>query len=164
MSLALANVTKRYPAGVEALRGVSVEIPVGDQIAVVGPSGSGKTTLLTILGTLERPTSGAVTVAGYDAVAASDAQLAGLRAHRIGFVFQSFHLQDSMSALENVANGMLYTGMPAGARPAAGALRWRAPARRDRAGAGQTAVDHPRRRADRQPRLDIRRRGDRAAA
>ena len=119
MSLALANVTKRYPAGVEALRGVSVEIADGDQVAVVGPSGSGKTTMLTILGTLERPTSGEVTVAGYDAVAASDTQLAGLRACRIGFVFQSFHLQDSMSALENVASGMLYTGVRASDRRAA---------------------------------------------
>jgi putative ABC transport system ATP-binding protein len=119
MSLALANVTKRYPAGVEALRGVSVEIADSDQVAVVGPSGSGKTTMLTILGTLERPTSGEVSVAGYDAVSASDTQLAGLRAHRIGFVFQSFHLQDSVSALENVASGMLYTGVRASARRAA---------------------------------------------
>jgi putative ABC transport system ATP-binding protein len=119
MSLALANVSKHYPAGVEALRGVSVEIADGDQVAVVGPSGSGKTTMLTILGTLERPTSGDVTVSGYEVVSASDARLAGLRAHRIGFVFQSFHLQESMSALENVATGLLYTGARASARRAA---------------------------------------------
>jgi putative ABC transport system ATP-binding protein len=119
MSLALATVTKRYPGGVEALREVSVEIADGEQVAVSGPSGSGKTTMLTILGTLERPTSGEVTVAGCDAVSASHGQLAGLRAHRIGFVFQSFHLQDAMSALENVASGMLYTGVRASARRSA---------------------------------------------
>ncbi len=111
--LALSDVTKEYPGGVRALRGVSVEIGGGDQVAVVGPSGSGKTTMLTVLGTLERPSSGAVQVAGRDVVAASDVELAGLRAHEIGFVFQGFHLQDSMTAVDNVANGMLYTGAPA---------------------------------------------------
>jgi putative ABC transport system ATP-binding protein len=110
--LRLVNVTKEYPGGVRALQGVSVDIATGDQVAVVGPSGSGKTTMLTVLGTLERPTSGSVQVAGRDVVTASDIELAGLRAHEIGFVFQGFHLQDSMTALDNVANGMLYTGAP----------------------------------------------------
>ncbi|MGH2857356.1 MAG: ABC transporter ATP-binding protein [Solirubrobacteraceae bacterium] len=110
-ALALDRVDKRYPGGVQALRGVTVEIAAGDQVAVVGPSGSGKTTMLTILGTLERPSGGTVVVAGRDVVRASDAQLAGIRAHRIGFVFQSFHLQESMTAVDNVANGMLYVGM-----------------------------------------------------
>jgi putative ABC transport system ATP-binding protein len=110
VALRLGDVVKKYPGGVLALRGVSVEIESGDQVAVVGPSGSGKTTMLTVLGTLERPTSGAVHVAGRDVVNASDVELAGLRAHQIGFVFQGFHLQESMTALENVANGMLYTG------------------------------------------------------
>jgi putative ABC transport system ATP-binding protein len=112
VALRLRDVTKEYPGDVHALRGVSVEIGAGDQVAVVGPSGSGKTTMLTVLGTLERPSAGAVEVAGRDVVAASDIELAGLRAHEIGFVFQGFHLQDTMSAVDNVANGMLYTGSP----------------------------------------------------
>ncbi|HEY8764923.1 MAG TPA: ABC transporter ATP-binding protein [Solirubrobacteraceae bacterium] len=115
-ALRLREVSKEYPGEVHALRGVSVEVAGGDQVAVVGPSGSGKTTMLTVLGTLERPSSGVVEVAGRDVVGASDVQLAALRAHEIGFVFQGFHLQDTMTALDNVANGMLYTGAPARAR------------------------------------------------
>ena len=122
--LRLQNVTKEYPGGVHALRGVSVEIPTGDQVAVVGPSGSGKTTMLTVLGTLERPSAGAVQVAGRDVGAASDVELAGLRAHQIGFVFQSFHLQDAMTAVDNVANGMLYTGAPPASAASSRARRW----------------------------------------
>jgi putative ABC transport system ATP-binding protein len=112
VALELDEVVKEYPGGVAALRGVSLEIPDGDQVAVVGPSGSGKTTMLTIMGTLERATGGRVQVAGQDVASASDVQLAGLRAHEIGFVFQGFHLQEAMSAVDNVALGMLYTGMP----------------------------------------------------
>jgi putative ABC transport system ATP-binding protein len=115
-ALALQDVVKEYRGGVMALRGVSVEIPEGDQVAVVGPSGSGKTTMLTILGTLERATSGSVTVSGRDIADAGDAELAGLRAHRIGFVFQTFHLQDTLTAVDNVATGMLYTGAAARVR------------------------------------------------
>jgi len=112
VALALAGVVKEYPGGVAALRGVSLEIADGDRVAVVGPSGSGKTTMLTIMGTLERATRGRVEVAGRDVGSASDVQLAGLRAYEIGFVFQGFHLQEAMTATDNVALGMLYTGLP----------------------------------------------------
>ena len=112
MALTLDEVVKEYPGGVAALRGVSLEIPDGDQVAVVGPSGSGKTTMLTIMGTLERASGGRVEVAGREVASASDIQLAGLRAHEIGFVFQGFHLQEAMTATDNVALGMLYTGLP----------------------------------------------------
>ncbi|MGO9900223.1 MAG: ABC transporter ATP-binding protein [Solirubrobacteraceae bacterium] len=122
VALRLDDVAKEYPGGVAALRGVSVEVPKSDQVAVVGPSGSGKTTMLTIMGTLERPTRGDVRVAGHNVVKASDNELAGLRAHEIGFVFQAFHLQDSMTAVDNVANGMLYSGEPLKARRAAARL------------------------------------------
>jgi putative ABC transport system ATP-binding protein len=117
-SAILDGVVKEYPGGVRALSGVSVEVAGGEQVAIVGPSGSGKTTLLTILGTLERATAGAVEIAGVDVEGASDRALAGLRAHRIGFVFQSFHLQESLSAIDNVATGMLYCGTRLRARRA----------------------------------------------
>jgi putative ABC transport system ATP-binding protein len=112
VALALEHVVKEYAGRVAALRGVSLEVPDGDQVAVVGPSGSGKTTMLTIMGTLERATAGTVRVAGQDVGVASDRQLAALRAHDIGFVFQGFHLQEPMSVVDNVALGMLYTGQP----------------------------------------------------
>jgi putative ABC transport system ATP-binding protein len=112
MALELDQVVKEYPGGVAALRGVTLQVPGGDQVAVVGPSGSGKTTMLTIMGTLERSTHGTVRVAGRDVGSASDRALAGLRANEIGFVFQGFHLQEAMSVVDNVALGMLYTGQP----------------------------------------------------
>jgi putative ABC transport system ATP-binding protein len=108
----LEAVTKEYPGGVVALRDLTIEVGEGEQLAVVGPSGSGKTTLLTVMGTLERPTRGDVHVAGYDVARSSDRELAGLRAHALGFVFQGFHLQESITALDNVALGLLYTGQP----------------------------------------------------
>ena len=110
VAVRLDAVAKHYPGGVSAMRDVSVEVPDGDQVAVLGPSGSGKTTMLTVMGTLERPSSGHVHVAGHNVANASDTELAGLRAYSIGFVFQAFHLQDAMTALDNVELGMLYTG------------------------------------------------------
>jgi putative ABC transport system ATP-binding protein len=136
-SLSMRGVVKSYPGGVDALRGVSIEIETGEQVAIIGPSGSGKTTMLTILGTLERPTGGEVTVAGRDAVHASDAELSGLRAHEIGFVFQGFHLQDALTAVDNVATGMLYTGAPLRERRAA------ARAALEEVGLGQRLDHHP---------------------
>jgi len=121
-ALSLEGVTKEYPGQVFALRAVTVQVTEGEQVAVVGASGSGKTTMLTVMGTLERPTRGHVRVAGHDVASASDVELAGLRAHQVGFVFQDFHLQDALSALDNVALGMLYTGQPLSQRrEAAGA-------------------------------------------
>ncbi len=111
LALRLDDVVKQYAGGVRALGGVSLKVAVGEQVAVVGASGSGKTTMLTVLGTLERATRGTVSVLGRDVARASDVALAGLRAYEIGFVFQSFHLQDALTATENVALGMLYTGV-----------------------------------------------------
>jgi putative ABC transport system ATP-binding protein len=112
VAASLDAVTKEYPGGIVALRDVTIEVSEGEQLAVVGASGSGKTTLLTVIGTLERPTRGSVHVTGHDVAHASDGELAGLRAHALGFVFQEFHLQESITAVDNVALGMLYTGQP----------------------------------------------------
>ncbi len=114
--LELRGVVKRYAGGVQALRGVNLRVEQGELCAIVGPSGSGKSTLLHIMGTLERPSEGLVRIAGADVARASDRYLAALRARRIGFVFQQFHLIEADSAVENVATGLLYTGTAARAR------------------------------------------------
>jgi putative ABC transport system ATP-binding protein len=111
--LELAAVSKTYPSQppVPALRHVDLTITAGELVAVIGPSGSGKTTLLHIMGTLDRPSAGTVRVTGLDASAMTDRELARLRATRIGFVFQQFFLAEHASILDNVADGLLYTGI-----------------------------------------------------
>ncbi|WP_440312265.1 ABC transporter ATP-binding protein [Leucobacter chromiireducens] len=134
----LTDITRSFGTPpVEVLRGVNLSVAAGEFVGVVGPSGSGKSTLLNILGTLDRPTSGRVVLAGDDVSQLSDNALSDVRCHRIGFVFQQFHLSDGRSALDNVGDGLLYRGCSRQTR------RREATAALERVGLGHRLRHHP---------------------
>ena len=112
-ALMLQNVVKEYPGPppVRALAGISLDVQQGELLGIVGASGSGKSTLLHVMGTLARPTSGSIFIDGLDTAGMSENELAGIRSKKIGFIFQEFFLLPGVSAVENVANGLLYSGI-----------------------------------------------------
>jgi putative ABC transport system ATP-binding protein len=133
----LTGVTKSYPGGVTAVRSVDLTVSYGELVAIVGPSGSGKSTMLHLIGTLDRPSHGRVKIDGHDVAMLSDRQLSALRAGRIGFVFQQFHLAPGRDAIANVADGLLYSGVPKKER------EWRAEAALLRVGLGDRLRHRP---------------------
>src|ERR1700677_3418704 len=139
-TIRLENIHKTYDLGefqVHALRGVSLEIYPGEFVAIMGASGSGKSTLMNILGCLDKPTKGHYFLDGKDVSVLSKRELAGIRSHKLGFVFQQFNLLSRTSALENVELPTIYSGVPVEERAR------REQAALDRVGLADRADHHP---------------------